>query len=102
MLTESGFLASTRIIDFDIEPLGTGLGFLGFLYRITPTYADDVCLPATMVIKLPSTEPGARTSGLGLRAYEREACFYRDCANTIKPCNATLSYYSYFDVAAGE
>ena len=102
VLTESGFLESTRIIDFDISPLGAELGFLGFLYRISPTYADEVGLPVSLVIKFPSTEPGARASGLGLRAYERESCFYRDCANTIKPCSAPASYYSYVDVAEDE
>lgn len=94
VLTESGFLNGVSITDFAIESLGAELGYLGLLYRLKLGYSEPSDLPATLIVKFPSTEAGARSTGNSLRAYERESLFYQHCANSA-PCHPPACSYSY-------
>lgn len=94
VLTESGFLKSVSITDFAVESLGAELGYLGQLYRLKLNYSKLSDLPVTLIIKFPSTEAGARSTGNSLRAYERESLFYQHCPDKA-PCRPPDHYYSY-------
>ncbi len=97
-LTETGLLSGDNaIVDFKIEPVGADLGYLSFLFRITPSYSKaSIDLPATMIAKFPSTEEGSRRTGNGLRAYERESQFYKHCSHE-SPTAPPAHYYSCSD-----
>ena len=65
-----------------VERIAEGHGFMGQLARvglICPA-ASRADLPATMIVKLPTADPGGRFIGEMMRVWEREHCFYRDVA----------------------
>ncbi|MGH9271464.1 MAG: phosphotransferase [Ilumatobacteraceae bacterium] len=71
-----------------VEPIGVGVGFMGQLARGHGTSTDPAA-PASVIVKLPTTEPGARAIGEMMRVWEREHRFYVDVAPhvTIRvPC----------------
>jgi hypothetical protein len=51
--------------------------------RLGLTYAPGDHGPPSVVVKLPSPDPVSRQSGVMLRNYEREVCFYREVAATV-------------------
>ena len=54
------------------------------LGRVTPDYAtSDDSTPASLIVKLPSPEPGPQMLGTMLRLWEREGRFYRELAPTL-------------------
>ena len=72
-----------RIESFTAERLGEGVGILGELARITPTYAPGETGPATMIAKCQS--PAAENQFLGrvMGFYLREVNFYREVAGNL-------------------
>ena len=73
-----------RVTAVDHTRIGEGIGFVGDLYRCHFTWdRDDEALPASVVVKLPSSIHGNRALGEGLQAYEREILVYRDHAAGI-------------------
>jgi thiamine kinase-like enzyme len=54
-----------------------------------------------MIVKFPSTEPGARSTGNGLRAYERESLFYQH-SEAGMPTNPPTCYYCHGNVEKDE
>jgi hypothetical protein len=67
------------IDDVRLEPIGVGVGFLGQLGRAHLT-SPDPAVPASVVVKLPTTDPGALAIGQLMRAWEREHHFYDEAA----------------------
>lgn len=68
-----------------VEPIGVGVGLLGELYRVTPTYTTpDDAAPASVVVKIPSHAPANKAIGMAFRFYEREARFYEEVAPTAR------------------
>lgn len=101
-LSETILAHGNSVRDFRIEPVGEGLGYLSFLFRIFPAYTSpDENLPHTLIAKFPSTEEGSRSTGNSLRAFERESLFYAHCSEE-SPCAPPAHYYSYSDPAADE
>ena len=62
------------------EPVGVGVGLIGQLYRVTPTYGDGGSGPEQLIVKLPGPTEEARFVAQVLQMYETEAGFYRDLA----------------------
>lgn len=62
----------------EIEPLGAGVGFIGRLARLHLHGGDDI--PATVIVKLPTDDPGGRMLGEMMRLWEREHHFYEHVA----------------------
>ena len=80
-LRSSGVLAaSSRVAEFDIEPIGMGVGIMGLLYRLSLRYDTDGAGPVTVVLKLASSDPQARYVSRVFRFYEKEVGFYRKFA----------------------
>ena len=48
------------VTDAAIEPVGVGVGLIGQLYRITPTYAVAGAGPASVIAKIPGATEEAR------------------------------------------
>lgn len=66
-----------RIDSLDIERIGDGTGFMGQLFRVALSSPDPGC-PRSVIVKLPTTDPGAQFIGQMSRVWEREHSCYRD------------------------
>jgi aminoglycoside/choline kinase family phosphotransferase len=76
----------------DVQQIGEGHGFMGELARVTlhpsdsktasatSSSAASAKVPSSVVVKLPTSDPGAHVVGDMMRVWEREHCFYRDIA----------------------
>lgn len=68
-----------------LQPIAAGEGFMGQLARVaitSPSVASGE-LPATMIVKLPTADPGGQFLGEVMRVWEREHRFYRDVAPLV-------------------
>ncbi len=89
-----GAFGQQRFINITLTPVGEDVGFLGDLYRVTAEYEPaSGPAPNSFIVKFPTTFEGGRASGNSLMAYEREAMYYRHCANRC-PSNPPAHYYS--------
>lgn len=73
------------IDEIEVIDIAAGEGFMGQLARVViRSPAPDA--PRSVIVKLPTSDPGARMIGELSRVWEREHCFYRDLADqmTIK------------------
>ncbi|SCX19777.1 phosphotransferase family protein [Mycolicibacterium fluoranthenivorans] len=74
----SGVLG-TEVRTLELNPIGTGQ--TGATYRLSVGYTDEVGLPASFAIKLPSQDDGVRDRvAIG---YRSEHAFYRDVADLV-------------------
>jgi len=58
-----------------------GDGLVGMNIRLE--LDSDGSVPASLIAKLPSPDPASRATGIALRNYEREVCFYLEIAPTV-------------------
>jgi hypothetical protein len=80
-LRESGVISAASITSIDKVIIGTGVGILGELARVTLTYdRAEPGAPKTLVAKIPTADPGGRGIAQMLGFYEKEARFYTDMA----------------------
>lgn len=63
----------------DIHQIAAGAGFMGQLARVQLTSSDPT-VPATVIVKLPTADPGGQFIGEMMRVWEREHRFYLDVA----------------------
>ncbi len=63
----------------DVQPIAAGEGFMGSLARVRVT-SDDPAVPASVIVKLPTADPGGRMIGEMMRVWEREHRFYAEIA----------------------
>jgi hypothetical protein len=71
------------ITSVEIDEIGAGEGFMGQLARVRLT-SPDAGAPASVIVKLPTADPGGLFVGEMMRVWEREHCFYRDVASHMK------------------
>ena len=64
---------------FDAELIGQGVGIMGLLHRLTPTY-DGGSGPATVVLKTPVDHEMTRFVARTFQFYSKEVAFYRTAA----------------------
>jgi hypothetical protein len=83
-LREHGALGEARVSDVRIDALSEGVGFVGQVLRIAPTYQGAVDgAPPSLIAKMPSPDPGARELAALYGLYEREFQFYRQMAGDV-------------------
>jgi hypothetical protein len=84
------------------QRIGEGVGMLSHLYRLRPTY-EGACpdAPATLVAKLPTTDPTMRFLAGSLNAYGREVKFYREIAQGA-PFASAACHAAAIDEASGD
>ena len=63
-----------------VEPVGVGVGLIGQLYRVTPTYATGAAGPVSVIAKLPGATEESRFVAMVLNMYQKECGFYRELA----------------------
>lgn len=93
-----GLVATVAAVD--VEPLGAAVGFLGDLARVTVTYSSGDG-PTTVIVKLPTADPGGHQVGSMLRAWAREVAFYRQVAPASPGARVPRCWHSGADEAAG-
>ncbi|MDP9463922.1 MAG: ecdysteroid 22-kinase family protein [Actinomycetota bacterium] len=76
-----------------------GDGLVGMNVRLD--LESDGSIPASMIAKLPSSDPTSRATGVGLRNYEREVCFYREIAPTVD-IRVARCYYADWNAETGD
>ena len=78
---------ASDVLGHEVQSLSTmriGDGLVGMNLRVVVTYFDpNATGPRSVVVKLPSPDPTSRATGVAMRNYEREVCFYRDIAATV-------------------
>ncbi|HUS43584.1 MAG TPA: phosphotransferase [Ilumatobacteraceae bacterium] len=72
-----------RLDSIDVHPIAAGEGFMGQLARVTIASSDPGA-PCSVIVKLPTSDPGGRAIGEMMRVWEREHCFYRDIAPDLQ------------------
>lgn len=99
---EGGFLTEGRVSAVEHEIIGAGIGFIGIVARLRLTYEGvPAQLPATLIAKLPSEDPGSRMVGVAFGLYEREVRFYESLATSCG-IPAPTPYFARYDAAAGQ
>src|SRR5204863_6943710 len=81
-LNEGGQLSGQVIVaDVTMARIGEDTGFLGHLARLTIGYdGAGPEGPATVVAKMPTTDPGGRAVGGMLNVWQRESRFFAELA----------------------
>ena len=60
VLREGGYLGEGRVVGLDVEPMGEGLGFVGQVLRLRPTYEDAPAAAPVSTARHASPEHGAQ------------------------------------------
>ncbi len=95
-------LHGARVQGFAAKPVGAGVGFLGVVNRLELTYDRDAGdAPKSVIVKLPSPDPGARMITTAFRHYEKEVRFYEQMAEANN-LRAPRAYYQAFDPESGD
>jgi len=91
--------AGAEVQSFSVATIGTGVGLMGLLYRLTIEYAGDpdAGAPRTVIVKLPVLIDATREVALAYRFYEKEVAFYRDLAHET-PLRTPEVYFAAHDL----
>ena len=93
-LRERGHLKSCSVTAIDKVTIGQGVGILGELCRMTPTYSDaEASAPKTIIAKIPTADPGGKGVAQMPGFYDKEARFYDDLCHRIG-VRAARGYYT--------
>ena len=69
-----------RVDDFSSTTIGSGEGFMGQLARVTLRGSN---VPDSVIVKLPTSDPGGQMIGQMMRVWEREHRFYTEVAHRV-------------------
>jgi len=83
-----------------VEPLGASVGLLGDLARLRVSYRRGVG-PETLIVKLPTADPGGHQVGSMLRAWAREVAFYQQVVPVSPGAQVPRCYHAAADPTAG-
>ena len=74
------------VSSIDLTVIGQGEGFLGQLGRVAIAYGGDAPpgAPASVIVKLPTQDPGGKQIGLMMGVWERESRFYTEIGPQMK------------------
>ena len=91
--------AGVEVESFSVETIGTGVGLMGLLYRLTIEYGGDPerVAPPTVIVKLPVLIDATRQVALAYRFYEKEVAFYRELAHET-PLQTPEVYFGAHDL----
>lgn len=96
LLRHHGRLEAGSVVDVTSEPFGTGQ--MAESHRFRLTFDDAASGPASLVVKLPSQDPGSREFGATRGLYEAEVRFYKELAGAVQ-CAVPVALHS--AIAAG-
>lgn len=78
------------IDSIDVQPIAAGEGFMGQLARVGIESAD-AHVPSSVIVKLPTSDPGGKFIGEMMGVWHREHLFYRDVAEHMT-INVPIAY----------
>jgi hypothetical protein len=90
--------ADDSVVVVDATVIGTGQ--VGFVVRAQLGYDGAASGPASLIVKLPSTDEGSRQMGAAMRIYESEVRFYHQIAPRL-PGAVPAMYFGDVDPASG-
>ncbi len=96
----AGIEVEVEVETVSIEPLGESVGLLGDLARVHLRYRESSAGPATVIVKLPASDPGGYQVGSMLRAWAREVAFYQEVAPVSPGARVPRCYHAGADPAA--
>lgn len=70
-------ILGSRVTSVRIESIGSGEGFMGQLGRV---HLEGDAVPSSVIVKIPTTDPGGQMIGTMMRVWEREHRFYTEVA----------------------
>jgi len=98
-LRAGGHLREAAVTGIDKVIIGQGVGILGELCRMSPSYtAPEPTAPRSLIAKIPTADPAGRGIAQMLGFYEKEARFYGSLCHTIGVRSAR-GYYTAADPA---
>ncbi len=102
-LRSSGTLKDATVTSLEFEgDIAAGVGFMGELAKITPTYDQaEAGAPASIIAKFPAAAPDNREIAEVFRFYEIETRFYQQIASDIELSTPEL-YYGDIDLDSGD
>ncbi len=74
-----GSVLGSAVESIEVQHIAAGEGFMGQLARVA-VHSSDPSVPSSVIVKLPTADPGGQFIGEMMRVWEREHCFYRDVA----------------------
>ncbi len=80
-----------RVDDFSIRIIGSGEGFMGQLGRVSLRGSG---VPSSVIVKLPTADPGGQMIGQMMRVWEREHRFYTEVAHRVTGVRLAKCLYS--------
>lgn len=87
--------ATGTAVAVETAPVGVGVGLIGALARLTPTWVDGAG-PASIVAKQPSPDEESRVVAAELGMYRKEVRFYEELADRC-PVRLADCYFADFD-----
>jgi len=101
-LRAAGVLGQGSVTGFTTSPVGEGVGMLGILVRVVPTYdRAEPGAPASFIAKFATPIESNRVVAQHFRLYEREVRFYRSIAPTVQAA-APRCYAGEIDPETGD
>ena len=102
-LRSSGTIKDASVTSFEFEgDIAAGVGFMGLLAKITPTYDQaEEGAPASIIAKFPAAAPDNREIAEVFRFYEIETRFYQQIAVEVE-LNTPKLYYGDIDLKSGD
>jgi hypothetical protein len=70
------------IDSIDVCPIAAGAGFMGQLARVAVS-SPEPSVPTSVIVKMPTSDPGARMIGEAVRVWEREHRLYAELAPSL-------------------
>ena len=99
-LGSRGHLGGAKVVGFECEVIGEGVGFVGELSRISLEYDREApSAPKSLIAKLPTSFELSRQIAVQFQFYARENRFYEEIAPLIS-LRVPKAYYSAGDPAA--
>ncbi len=93
-LRAGGRLIDAEVESLEVEPIASGRGFMGQVFRLAPAYrAPDGNLPTSLIAKLPAANPEARNRNAAMWMDRREVYFYRSLARRA-PVRTPTCYFA--------
>ncbi|GDX27959.1 hypothetical protein LBMAG13_03830 [Actinomycetes bacterium] len=82
---------SAKVTEFSVQIIGAGQGFMGQLGRVQ---LSGVGAPKSVIVKLPTADPGGQVMGQMMRVWEREHRFYTEVAPRMGDVRLAKCLYS--------
>lgn len=89
------------VVITDVQAVPFGNGVIAQMLRVGLRYDAETEAPASVIVKLPTEDPGSLAVARAMRLYELEVRFYQDVAPLLSDMSIPRSFFSEFDEESG-